>query len=104
TDLQIPGIVHSAKIEFKDSTGSNTRSQAWSFRNFKNIVLPAPKFLEKFDSTAEGQVPSGWVRQNFTSDQTAGVDDSTDLDNLNSDAFKDFLVLSRTRLETLKPA
>lgn len=102
TDLQIPGMLRTAKIEFKDSTGTYTRSQEWTFRNLKKVVLPAAKYLETFESTPEGQVPTGWVRQNFTTDDTAGVDDSTDFSNLHSDAYKDFLVVNRATVEPLK--
>lgn len=104
TDLQIPRVLNVGKVEFKDSTGAYSRSAEWSFRNLKNIVLPAPKITENFDSTTEGQVPTGWTRWNFTDCSgayctTPGVD----LNDLESDSYKDFLVVSAATLQPLKP-
>lgn len=103
-ELQIPSVVNTGKVEFKDSTGAYSRSSEWSFRNFKNIVLPAPTILENFDSTAEGEVPAGWTRWNFTDCSgayctTPGLE-VTDFD---SDSYKDWLVVSEANLQSLKP-
>jgi len=60
-------------------------------------LLPAPVLTENFDSYPEGSVPTGWVATNFTTTRDAGED----LDNLNSDTYKNWVLVDRTRLEGL---
>ncbi|HTG45752.1 MAG TPA: hypothetical protein VK633_14620, partial [Verrucomicrobiae bacterium] len=95
--LQIPDQIHTAELTFKDSAG-NSRTQTWALRNLKNLVLPTAKVVENFDSYEEGSVPTGWVAQNFTRSNTAGLD----LDNLDSDSYLGWIVVSRDRLQGLK--
>lgn len=102
TGLQFPTDTHLAELSFKPVGGSQITTK-WSFMNLLNIVLPTPVVTENFDSTAEGSVPSGWVEKNFTDCSgdfcnTPGLD----LDNLNSDSYRGFIVVSRERLSTLK--
>lgn len=102
-DLQIPSVVNRGKVEFTDSTGAHSRSSEWSFRNFKNIVLPAPAIVETFESTAEGEVPTGWLRVNFT-DCSAAYCTTPGLDvfDLDSDTYKDWVVVNEATLQSLK--
>lgn len=98
TTLQVPDEQHTAELTFKDSTGAFSRTEQWTFYNLKNLVLPAPVLTENFDAYAEGSVPTGWTAWNFTDTDAAGED----LDNLHSDSYKGWIVVSRTRLEGLK--
>jgi len=98
TTLQIPGDKHTGEITYTDTTTSKTSTATWNFYNLRNLVLPTAKLTENFDSYAEGSVPTGWVEKNFTRSNDAGVD----LDNLNSDAYLGWVVVSKERLTTLK--
>jgi hypothetical protein len=98
TGLQFPGDQHLAELTFSTVGGTFTTTKRWSFFNLLNIVLPSPVLTENFDSTAEGGVPTGWIEWNFTDTGTPGLD----LDNLNSDSYKPWVVVARTRLELLK--
>lgn len=98
TGLQFPGDQHLAELTFSTVGGTYTTTERWSFFNLLNIVLPTPVLTENFDSTAEGSVPAGWTEWNFTDTGTAGLD----LDNLNSDTYKGWVVVDRTRLAGLK--
>jgi len=95
--LRFPGEHHTASLSFTNSAGA-TRSQQWSFYGLKNIVLPAPVLTENFESYAEGDVPTGWTAWNFTDSRVAGLD----LDNLNSDSYLGWIVVSKARLDVLK--
>ncbi len=97
TDLVLPNSKYNAEITYKNSAG-NTRTQAWTLRNVRNLVLPTPVITENFDSYTEGTAPTGWVATNFTTTVDAGED----LDNLGSDTYKGWVVVDRTRLEGLK--
>ena len=98
--LVIPDEVHTAALTYKDSAGSSRTAQ-WQFRNLKNLVLPTPAVTENFDSyteSQEGTVPTGWTAWNFTTTDAAGFD----LNNLHSDTYKGWIVISRATLEPLK--
>lgn len=97
TGLRFPGEHHTASLSFTNSAGA-TRSEHWSFYSLKNIVLPAPVLTENFDSYAEGDVPTGWTAWNFSDGAGAGLD----LDNLNSDSYLGWIVVSKARLDVLK--
>jgi len=98
TTLMMPTDRHTAEVTFKDATGGSARTQSWSFYNLLNIVLPTAAILENFDSYDEGSVPTGWAATNFTDTGTAG----DDLDNLNSDSYKGWIVVNKDRLAGLK--
>jgi hypothetical protein len=99
TTLQIPSDEHTAELTIKGAAaGAVARVQQWKFRNLRNIVLPAAVLTEDFDSYEEGSVPTGWVETNFTVTVNAGLD----LDNLRSDTYKGWVVVSRDRLAGLK--
>jgi hypothetical protein len=100
TTLQVPDQKQTAEITFKNAGGSYTRTQDFTFRNLKNLVLPAPLVTENFDSYDEGAVPTGWNAINFTT--TITDHDFEDLDDLNSDTYKGWIVVSRDRLSGLK--
>ncbi|HEX7862528.1 MAG TPA: hypothetical protein VF773_19485 [Verrucomicrobiae bacterium] len=99
TTLQIPYDAHTAELSFKSaSAGATTRVQQWTFRNLRNYILPNPLVTENFDAYEEGSVPTGWVETNFTTTVDAGFD----LDNLESDTYKGWVVVGRERLQGLK--
>ncbi|MCC6822199.1 MAG: hypothetical protein IT579_15820 [Verrucomicrobia subdivision 3 bacterium] len=103
TTLQFPGDQHLAELTFSTVGGTYTTTQRWSFFNLLNIVLPSPVLTQNFDSTTEGGVPAGWTEWNFTDCSgdfcaTPGLN----LDDLNSDSYKGWVVVDGTRLAGLK--
>jgi hypothetical protein len=99
TTLFIPYDAHTAELTFKSvAAGATPRVQTWTFRNLLNYILPTPALLENFDAYEEGTIPTGWVETNFTTTGTEGLD----LDNLNSDSYKGWVVVHRDRLSLLK--
>jgi hypothetical protein len=98
TTLALPYEENTAEITFQNAAGTHTRAQQWKFRNLKNLVFPTPVITENFDSYEEGTVPTDWVARNFTDTRTPGED----LDDLNSDSYKGWIVVSRDRLDALK--
>jgi hypothetical protein len=103
TTLQIPDQQQSAELTYEDASGAYTRTLQWAFYNLKNLVLPAPAITENFDSYEEGTVPTGWTAWNFT--ECSGNYCATpglDLDDLNSDTYRSWVVVSRDRLQGLK--
>jgi hypothetical protein len=92
---------HQVKLVFSD-TASNTRTNEYEFTvaQFGNISLPAPFFLENFDTVEEGSLPAGWTVQNFSDGAGAGPD----LDSPNSDSYLDWVVISRDRVEAIGTA
>jgi hypothetical protein len=95
--LRFPGEHHTASLSFTNSAGA-TRSKQWSFYCLKNIVLPAPVLVENFDSYNEGDVPTGWTAWNFSDSNGSGVN----LDDLHSDSYLGWIVVSKSRLDGLK--
>ncbi|MEO6036385.1 MAG: LamG domain-containing protein, partial [Verrucomicrobiota bacterium] len=103
TTLQFPGDQHLAELTFSNVGGTFTTTERWSFFNLLNVVLPTPVLTENFESTAEGSVPTGWMAINFT-DCSGGfcATPGLDLDNLNSDSYKGWIVVDGARLSGLK--
>jgi len=97
TGIMFPADPHQVELSFKDTSGASSSIKG-VIMNLKNVVLPAPVIFESFDSYPEGGLPTGWTETNFTTSTTAGLD----LDNLNSDSYKPWLVVSVDRLQTLK--
>jgi hypothetical protein len=87
TVLQLAGEPHVGLLTFKDSSGTYSRTQQWTFYNLENLILPAtPVTGENFDSYPEATsfattVPPGWTATNYTwleVDAPPGVWDLTD--------------------------
>ena len=98
TSVQFPEEQHQAQLTFKNVGGTFTSQATWTFQNLKNVVLPAPSIFENFDSYAEGSIPTGWAETNYTTP----VDPGLDINNLNSDSYKGWVIVSRDLLATLK--
>jgi len=89
-----PLSTHTATLVFSDDASpAVSKTNSWSFTTAKytNIKLPAPVYYEDFESTAEGEIPAGWTRVNFTTGSTGDFD----LLNPNSDSYLDWVVISR---------
>lgn len=97
--IQFPGETHSAALTFKGA-GGFSRTENWSFRNLKNVILPAPVATENFDSTPEGGIPAGWVPTNFTVECDAGEDPA----NQRSDTFKNWAVITTDTMPLIDDA
>ena len=93
-----PGSKHTVVLEYAD--GSTPKKLEYSFTSAAtgNITLPTPIWLETFESTAEGAVPTGWTLKNYTT----GANGTVDYDDPNSDAYLDWVVIPKTRVETAK--
>ena len=97
-----PGLLdvlskHTVKLTFADdATPANLRTNEFTFESaaFGNIKLPAPIYLENFDSIAEGTLPAGWTAENHTDTRTEGLD----LNNPNSDSYLGWAVISSNRM------
>jgi len=87
--LQFPSENHTASLTFKGA-GGFSRTESWSFRNIKNVILPNPVVTENFDSYAEGTQPTGWVATNFTVECNPGED----IADQKSDTYKNWVVIS----------
>ena len=93
-----PNSTHTVRLTWLDSVaGNNTNTWAFTVANYQNLVLPTPFYLETFDSLAEGSLPAGWGVTNNTSTHVAG----TSLDDVRSDSYKDFVVISSNRFTGL---
>lgn len=95
--LQFPQDKHTAELIFKDTTGAFTRNQTWTFYNLKNIVLPAPKILETFDSYPEDSQPTGWVATNFTARNV----DGRDITNQSSESYENWVLVKTENINAI---
>ncbi len=103
-----PGLLepfsqHTNKLIFGD-TGVpityQTNSAVFTVAGWTNMYLPPPLHRETFNLVTEGAVPAGWSVTNHTSTHVAGYD----LNDDRSDAYKNWIVLTSTRLNTQFPA
>lgn len=93
-----PLSVHTITLTYQDSVaGSKTNIWSFSVANYQSVTLPAPIVLENFDSVGEGALPAGWTVTNATRANIAGFD----LNEPNSDSYKDFVVITHDRLGSL---
>ena len=102
TNILDPLSLHTLQLVFQDSFSSPAFiTNTWTFTvaNYENITLPPPIYFENFDSVAEGSMPAGWSVTNRTVAQTPGFN----LDDPSSDTYKDFTVLSLSRLTSVFP-
>ena len=96
-----PGLLpsessHSALVIAADNAAQITRvTNDFSFTvlSYYNLLLPAPLFLETFDSTAEGALPPGWSGVSFS----PVTDPAVDFTDLNSAPYAGWTVVDRAR-------
>lgn len=92
-----PGSTNKYVLLFRDNAvpaNSYTNEVQFTVARYVDIKLPAPIYLENFDSTPEGQLPAGWTQTNFTT--TIDPSDFS-LDHLGSAAYAGWLVVDASR-------
>jgi hypothetical protein len=95
TQIYPVGSSHSYTVSFKDSAGAqNTKTVNFTIAPYSTITLPTPLFLETFDSTAEGSLPTGWIASNSSTPD----DIAADLHHAGSSAYNNFTVVDASRL------
>jgi hypothetical protein len=99
TGLLIPAEAHTAELTFKDTAGA-AQTQQWPFRNLKNLVLPAPKIMENFDSYPQDTQPTGWRAWNFT----AHNDDGRDITTQTSESYEDWVLVDVSNISSIDGA
>jgi hypothetical protein len=53
--LQLAGEAHGGLLTFKDSTGTYSRTQQWTFYNLENLILPATQSRVKISIPSRKQ-------------------------------------------------
>ena len=93
---------HTLKLTWNDSVLGN-KTNTWNFtvKNYQVITLPAPFYFENFDSLTENAtpgvaLPAGWSVQNQTATGTPGFD----LEDRDSDSYKDWILITSSRFDT----
>ena len=100
TTIEFPNEIHTASLSFSSGDGV-FRTDTWTFRNLKNVVLPSSALAgENFDSTAEGAQPAGWVPVNFTAPCTPGLNTA----DQSSDTYLNWVVVSQPTMGVLDDA
>ncbi len=95
-----PNEAHVVGVVYSENGTTKTNSFSFTVANYQKITLPEPFLIENFDLVDEGSIPTGWTRTNRT--QIVASADFEDLDNLNSNSYLDWTVVSRDRLAGLK--
>lgn len=90
-----PGRTYHASLRHQDQNG--VASDYSAPVAFTVGSLPAPLFIEDFESTADGGIPAGWTRSNQTDVRTAGLN----LNDPNSDSYLDWTVVPFSVLQAL---
>lgn len=95
-----PLSTHSLNLSWSDSV-AGAKSATWTFtvKNYQVVTLPTPFYFQDFDSFTEDPqpgvaLPAGWSVQNQTCAGTAGFN----LNDRNSDSYKDWILVNSTRL------
>ena len=103
-DYDPPGLLPSQSVNsytliFTDTgtpPASVTNAYTFTVVKYRNVELPAPIYLETFDTAVEGSLPNGWSETNLTTSLEPGV---IDLSDYNSDSYLGWTVVDRTRLD-----
>ncbi len=96
TVLFAPASTHQAVLTFADNANPQnlfTNRISFTVGNYQNIVLPDPIYLETFDATPEGQLPTGWTEKSYTEVGNAEFD----LGNLDSASYATWTVVDAAR-------
>ncbi len=91
-------VVEKYTLRFDDPTQAGGREALISYTvaPYANYTLPAPIWIEKFDSVQEGAMPQGWTTVTPFTPQG-----NEDLDNPNSDSYLVWVVISRDRVASI---
>ncbi len=95
-----PLSVHTLVLTYSDSVaGSKTNTWTFTVKDYQVVTLPTPFYFENFESLTENPtngiaLPAGWTVQNQTGADQPGLD----LANLRSDTYKDWALVSATRI------
>ena len=94
--LQIPSEAHTGGLSFSGNAGTS-RTEEWVFRNLKNLVLPAPKILDTFDSYPEDSQPTDWVAWNFT----ARNSEERNITSQTSASYEDWVLVNVANIQAI---
>jgi hypothetical protein len=100
TEALEPNQAHSVGVVFTENGTKKTNSFSFVVANYQKVTLPEPFLIETFDLVAEGSIPAGWTRTNRT--DIIANSNFEDLDNLNSNSYLDWTVISAERAQGLK--
>lgn len=88
-------------LVFGDNTGrSYTNAVPFVVGPYVNVQLPAPLYLENFDSVGVGGTPAGWTVENFTTAGTPGNDPN----DVTSDFYLNWITVSPSIVSNLGAA
>ncbi len=96
--LYAANSTHTYKLTFQDNAApanSFVNEGSFTIGAWQDIVLPAPLFLETFDTTVEGQLPAGWSAKSYS----AMENPEFDLGDLNSASYANWVVVNVIRFE-----
>lgn len=95
-----PLSAHTLALSWSDNV-AGTKTNTWSFTvlNYQVVTLPAPFYLQDFDSFTEDPtpgvaLPAGWTVQ----DQSAPGNAGFSLDDRNSDSYEGWILVDSVRL------
>ena len=86
-----------------DGAPANKQTNEFSFAvlDYYNVLLPAPIYLETFDTTPEGGVPPGWTQVSYSAAPDLICDPSSPdihgLQDLNSACYTNWIVIDSGR-------
>ncbi len=104
-----PGLLaalsmHNYEIAYNNTGGAtpNTTNRfSFTVQNYYNILLPAPIYLQDFETTAEGALPTGWTNLSFSAIPDPTCDpmapDVGGLQDLNSACYANWVVVNSAR-------
>jgi hypothetical protein len=95
-----PGSVQTVGVVYSENGTLKTNNITFTVEAYQKVTLPTPFLTENFDSVAEGEIPTGWTRTNRT--DIVDLHDFDSLDDLKSNSYRDWTVVSRDRLTGLK--
>lgn len=99
-----PGLLaknsqHTWKVEYTD-TASPAKSYSYgagfTVKDYVDLTLPTPLYVENFDDLLEGTLPEGWTLAGVADRQSPWLD----LSDWNSDNYTNWTVITQTRLES----
>lgn len=92
------GSLHTYTLTFSDDATPAAEfavSSTFTVVAYQSLTLPTPLFAENFDSTPEGELPSGWTTTTYTIPQNF----EEDLGNLDSFTYSRWTVVEAARFQ-----